>query len=150
MIGDGIAEIGIITGDTGEQVREALDDGAAFGARFTFIPQDAPLCLAHAVATGAEFLGDAPFCMYLGDNFLKEGIVSHAERYWQNGAQSHILLKRVNDPRAVGVAVLDENGRVVKLVEKPQTWVWDLAVIGVYYFGPEIHQITPTLTPSVL
>lgn len=148
MIEAGITDIGIITGDTGDQVREALGNGSAFGARFTFIPQDAPLGLAHAVATGREFLGDDPFCMYLGDNFLKNGIISHAERYRSNGAQSQILLKRVEDPRAVGVAVLDDGGRVVKLVEKPQTWVSDLAVIGVYFFGPEIHEITPTLTPS--
>lgn len=148
MVEAGITDIGIITGDTGAQVRQALGDGSAFGARFTFIPQDAPKGLAHAVATGAEFLGDSPFCMYLGDNFLKKGITGHVDRYRSNGAHSQILLKRVEDPSAMGVAVLDEHGKVVRLVEKPQTRISDLAVIGVYFFGPEIHVITPKLKPS--
>ncbi|MGB3305730.1 MAG: glucose-1-phosphate thymidylyltransferase [Thermomicrobiales bacterium] len=148
MVEADITDIGIITGDTGDQVREALGDGSAFGAKFTFIAQDAPRGLAHAVATGADFLGDSPFCMYLGDNFLKNGITEHVERYRSNGAQSQILLKRVEDPSAMGVAVLDESGKVVRLVEKPKTRISDLAVIGVYLFGPEIHQINPTLKPS--
>ncbi len=148
MVDAGITDIGIITGDTAAQVEEALGDGSAFGARFTFIKQDAPLGLAHAIATGAAFLGESPFCMYLGDNFLKDGITAHAERFRRGGANAQILLKRVEDPSALGVAVLDEAGRVRRLVEKPSTPVSDLAVIGVYFFGPEIHEVTPTLIPS--
>ncbi len=148
MVDAGITDIGIITGDTAAQVGEALGDGSAFGARFTFIKQGAPLGLAHAVATGAPFLGDAPFCMYLGDNFLKDGIVKHVERYRRNGANAQILLKQVEDPTSLGVAVLDEAGHVRQLVEKPTTPISNLAVIGVYFFGPEIHEITPKLKPS--
>jgi glucose-1-phosphate thymidylyltransferase len=148
MVEAGITDIGIITGDTAAQVEEALGDGSAFGAKFTFIRQEAPLGLAHAVATGAKFLGGAPFCMYLGDNFLKLGITAHVERYRQNGADAQILLKRVENPSALGVAVLDDTGRVRKLVEKPRTPISDLAVIGVYFFPPEIHEITPKLKPS--
>ncbi|CAN5727863.1 glucose-1-phosphate thymidylyltransferase [soil metagenome] len=148
MVCTGITDIGIITGDTAAQVEEALGNGSAFGARFAFIKQDAPLGLAHAIATGASFLGDAPFCMYLGDNFLKDGIAQHAERFRRGGANAHILLKQVENPSALGVAVLDEAGRVRRLVEKPSSPISELAVIGVYFFGPEIHQITPTLTPS--
>jgi len=148
MVAAGITDIGIITGDTAAQVEEALGDGSVFGARFTFIHQDAPLGLAHAVATGASFLGDARFCMYLGDNFLRHGITEHVERYRRNGANAQILLKRVEDPSALGVAVLDETGHVQRLVEKPATPVSDLAVIGVYFFGPEIHEITSKLAPS--
>ncbi len=148
MVAAGITDIGIITGDTATQVEAALGDGSAFGARFTFIHQDAPLGLAHAVATGAEFLGDASFCMYLGDNFLKQGIVSHVERFRSSGADAQILLKQVNDPSSLGVAVLDEAGHVRRLVEKPKEHISDLAVIGVYFFPPEIHEITPNLTPS--
>jgi glucose-1-phosphate thymidylyltransferase len=148
LVAAGITDIGIITGDTAAQVEAALGDGSRFGARFTYIHQDAPLGLAHAVATAESFLGDAPFCMYLGDNFLKLGIVEHAERYRSNGADAEILLKRVADPSALGVAVLDERGHVCRLVEKPTEPVSDLAVIGVYFFPPAIHEITPTLRPS--
>ena len=148
MVAAGITDIGIITGDTAAQVEAALGDGSAFGARFTFIYQNAPLGLAHAVATGASFLGDAPFCMYLGDNFLKYGITNHVERFRQSDATAQILLKQVAEPSALGVAVLDEAGKVRQLIEKPKIPISDLAVIGVYFFGPEIHEITPKLTPS--
>ncbi|HYH11302.1 MAG TPA: glucose-1-phosphate thymidylyltransferase [Thermomicrobiales bacterium] len=148
MVEAGITDIGIVTGDTAAQVEEALGDGSDFGATFTFIRQEAPLGLAHAIATGREFLGDAAFCMYLGDNFLRCGIAKHVERYRQSGACAQILLKQVDDPSALGVAVLDDEGRVRHLVEKPQVPVSNLAVIGVYFFGPEIHEITPTLKPS--
>jgi glucose-1-phosphate thymidylyltransferase len=148
MVEAGITDIGIITGDTASQVEEALGNGDAFGARFTFIRQSAPLGLAHAIATGECFLGDSPFCMYLGDNFLQHGIADHVERFRQCDAHAQILLKQVEDPSALGVAVLDGDGRVQQLVEKPKTPISDLAVIGVYFFGPEIHTVTPTLKPS--
>jgi glucose-1-phosphate thymidylyltransferase len=148
MVEAGITEIGIITGDTAAQVEEALGNGEAFGAHFTFVRQSAPLGLAHAIATGECFLGDSPFCMYLGDNFLQHGIAAHVERFRQSDAHAQILLKHVDDPSALGVAVLDGDGRVQRLVEKPKIPVSDLAVIGVYFFGPEIHSVTPTLKPS--
>ncbi len=148
LVAAGIEEIGIVTGDTAAQVEEAVGDGSAFGARITYIQQDAPRGLAHAVATGKEFLGDSCFCMYLGDNFLKEGIEAHAERFSTGKAAGQILLKKLIDVSALGVAILDDQGRVIKLVEKPKTPVSDMAVVGVYFFGPEIHEITPTLAPS--
>lgn len=148
LVAAGIEEIGIVTGDTALQVREAVGDGSKFGARITYIQQDAPRGLAHAVATGKQFLGDSCFCMYLGDNFLKEGIEVHAERFSTGKAAGQILLKRLDDVSALGVAILDERGRVTKLVEKPKTHISDMAVVGVYFFGPEIHEITPKLEPS--
>lgn len=144
----GIQEIGVITGDTGGQVREAVGDGSRFGARITYIPQDAPLGLAHAVLTSRQFLGDSPFCMYLGDNFLRRGIEGHAERFRRSGSAGQILLKKVEDTSALGVAVLDERGRVRQLVEKPKIPISPYAVVGVYFFGPEIHDIVPGLVPS--
>jgi glucose-1-phosphate thymidylyltransferase len=148
LVAAGIEEIGIVTGDTALQVREAVGDGSKFGARITYIQQDAPRGLAHAVATGKQFLGDSCFCMYLGDNFLKEGIEVHAERFSTGKAAGQILLKRLDNVSALGVAILDERGRVTKLVEKPKTHISDMAVVGVYFFGPEIHEITPKLEPS--
>ncbi len=148
LVEAGITDIGIITGDTGSQVREAVGDGSAFGARVTYIPQPAPLGLAHAIITAQAYLADDPFCMFLGDNFLMGGIVDHARRFAESTCQGQILLKHVNDPSAFGVAVLDDAGRVTQLVEKPKEPISDLAVIGVYFFGPEVHEITPRLMPS--
>lgn len=149
LVAAGITEIGIITGDTGEQVREAVGDGSAFGARITYLPQSAPLGLAHAIVTAQDWLGNDSFCMFLGDNFLKRGITAFAEGFRNNPCQAQILLKRVLDPSAFGVAVLDDHGHVERLVEKPKEQISDLAVIGVYFFGPEIHKVTPHLRPSM-
>jgi glucose-1-phosphate thymidylyltransferase len=148
LVEAGITEIGIITGDTGEQVKAAVGDGSRFGATITYLPQSAPLGLAHAIITAREWLGDDPFCMFLGDNFLRRGIGPFAEGFRANACNAQILLKPVVDPSAFGVAVLNEAGRVECLVEKPKDPISNLAVIGVYFFGPEIHQITPYLTPS--
>jgi len=148
LVEAGITDIGIITGDTGDQVREAVGDGSRFGARVTYIPQSAPLGLAHAIVTARDYLGDDPFCMFLGDNFLMGGIADHARRFAGSDCQGQILLKRVADPSAFGVAVLDDHGRVTRLVEKPKEPISDLAVIGVYFFGPEVHDVTPHLVPS--
>jgi len=148
LVAAGIAEIGIITGDTGAQVEAAVGDGAAFGARVTYLPQEAPLGLAHAVVTARDWLGDGPFCMFLGDNFLRRGIAPYAEAFARSECAAQVLLKHVPDPSAFGVAMLDGDGRVVRLVEKPKEPVSDLAIVGVYFFGPEIHAITPRLRPS--
>jgi len=148
LVSAGITEIGIVTGDTGDQVRTAVGDGSAFGAQITYLPQDAPKGLAHAVATAQSYLGDARFCMFLGDNFLQQGIVEHARLFAESTSAARILLKRVDDVSALGVAILNEFGHVTRLVEKPKTPISDMAVVGVYFFGPEIHEITPTLVPS--
>lgn len=148
MVEAGITDIGIITGDTAAQVERALGDGSAFGARFTYLRQEAPLGLAHAVTTAEPFLGESSFCMYLGDNFLQHGIVDYADQFRNGNAEGMILLKEVDDPSAFGVAVVGEDGHIRELVEKPNEPISNLAVIGVYFFGPEIHRVTPTLVPS--
>ncbi|MFN8594237.1 MAG: glucose-1-phosphate thymidylyltransferase [Thermomicrobiales bacterium] len=148
LVEAGVTDIGIITGDTAEQVQQAVGDGSRFGATVTYLPQPAPLGLAHAIITAEAWLGDSPFCMFLGDNFLGGGIAPYARRFIEQPCSSQILLRRVDDPSSLGVAVLDDCGRVERLVEKPREPVSNLAVIGVYFFGPEIHQITPHLTPS--
>jgi len=148
LVEAGITDIGIITGDSAEQVKHAVGDGSAFGATITYIPQALPLGLAHAIITAQDWLGDASFCMFLGDNFLRGGIVPYARRFLEHPASAQILLRRVDDPSSLGVAVLDEDGRVQRLVEKPREPVSDLAVIGVYFFTSDVHAITPGLTPS--
>lgn len=148
LVEAGITDIGIITGDTAGQVMEAIGDGAAFGAKVTYLPQPQPLGLAHAIITAESWLADSPFCMFLGDNFLRSGIAPYAQRFREGPCAAQILLRRVDDPSSLGVAVLDDSGRVQRLVEKPREPVSDLAVIGVYFFGPEVHTITPRLVPS--
>jgi glucose-1-phosphate thymidylyltransferase len=148
LVAAGITDIGMIIGDTGDQVRAAVGDGSRFGARVTYLPQSAPLGLAHAIITAKDWLGNDSFCMFLGDNFLKRGIEPFVDGFRGNGCHAQILLKRVSDPSAFGVAILDESGQVVRLVEKPREALSDLAVIGVYFFGPEIHEVTAHLQPS--
>jgi glucose-1-phosphate thymidylyltransferase len=148
LVTAGITDIGIITGDTAEQVKAAVGDGSAFGACVTYLQQSQPLGLAHAIITAEPWLGDSPFCMFVGDNFLGGGIAPYARAFRQRPCSAEILLCQVDDPSSLGVALLDDEGRVQRLVEKPRDRVSDLAVIGVYFFGPEVHCITPTLTPS--
>jgi glucose-1-phosphate thymidylyltransferase len=148
LVAAGVTEIGIITGDTADQVMGAVGDGSAFGAEVTYLPQPEPLGLAHAIITAESWLGDSTFCMFLGDNFLRGGITAYACHYREHPCAAQILLRHVADPSSLGVAVLDGDGRVLRLVEKPREPISDLAVIGVYFFGPEVHEITPLLTPS--
>jgi glucose-1-phosphate thymidylyltransferase len=143
----GIAEVGIVTGATGDEVRAAVGDGSRWGLDVTFIPQEAPLGIAHAVMTAADFLGDAPFLLYLGDNVLLGGVARFVEEFADSDADAHILLARVPEPEQFGVAVLDGD-RVVRLVEKPKEPPSDLALVGVYLFRPSILDACRTLEPS--
>lgn len=145
----GITDIGVvISPETGDEVRSALGSGEQFGARFTYILQEAPLGIAHAVRTARPFLEDQPFVLYLGDNLLSGGIEHLVEEYRANHPAAIVLLTPVEDPRAFGVAVLDERGQVVRLVEKPKDPPSNLALVGVYLFGPRIHQVIENLKPS--
>ena len=148
LVEAGITDIGIIVGDTADQVRASVGDGQKFGASITYIPQVAPLGLAHAVVTARDWLGDDAFCMFLGDNFLRCGIAPYVQAFARAQCPAMILLKEVEQPSAFGVAVLDGNGRVSRLVEKPVEPVSNLAIVGVYFFGPEIHGITASQQPS--
>lgn len=144
----GVNEIGIvISPETGGEIRDAVADGSRFGVKATFIEQDRPAGLAHAMLTAADFLGDSPFVMYLGDNLLRDGIGPLVERFHEESPAAGILLTRVDDPSAYGVASL-EGERVVGLVEKPEDPPSDLALVGVYLFSTEIMDAARTLKPS--
>ena len=114
----GVTEVGIVVGDTHEEIRAAVGDGSDLGVKATYIRQSAPLGLAHAVLTAEEFLDGAPFVMYLGDNLLRDGITKLVDGFRAGTADAMILLQRVPDPESYGVAEL-QNGRVIRLVEKP-------------------------------
>jgi glucose-1-phosphate thymidylyltransferase len=153
LVRAGIAEIGIIVGETEDQIRTAVGDGSMFGAHVTYIPQPAPLGLAHAVLTAEQWLAGSPFVMYLGDNFLRDGITELVGEYKNSGANAQIHLKRMPHPEQFGVAVV-ESGKVVRLVEKPappphgELPISDLAVVGVYMFDRTIMSAARGIIPS--
>ncbi|HEX4011760.1 MAG TPA: glucose-1-phosphate thymidylyltransferase [Solirubrobacteraceae bacterium] len=148
MADAGIDEVGIIIApETGDEIREAAGDGHRFGVRLTYIVQDEPAGLAHAVLTAEPFLGDAPFVMYLGDNLLQGGIGDLVRAFDDNRPDALILLTAVPDPQHYGVAEL-HNGAVVRLVEKPPEPRTDLALVGVYMFTAAVHNAARAIKPS--
>ena len=147
MAAAGIKEVGIIIApETGDDIRETAGDGSQFGLQITYIEQDAPRGLAHAVLTAEPFLEGSPFVMYLGDNLLKDGIADLVEAFRRNEPDALILLTAVPDPENYGVAELAQ-GTVVRLVEKPREPATDLALVGVYMFTSVIHDAARAIEP---
>ena len=148
LVAAGITEIGIVIApETGDEIREAAGDGSKFGATITYIPQDRPAGLAHAVLTAEGFLGDSPFVMYLGDNLLRDGITDLVDAFREHEPEALILLTRVPDPWHYGVAELDGEA-IVRLVEKPADPPSDMALVGVYMFTPKIFDAARAIEPS--
>lgn len=148
LVAAGITEIGIVTGDTAPEIEAAVGDGSRFGARVTYLPQDRPLGLAHAVLISRDWLGDDDFVMYLGDNFVVGGITELVDGFRARRPDAGILLTKVSDPSAFGVAELDAEGRVSRLTEKPPAPRSDLALVGVYLFTPAVHTAVRAIAPS--
>ncbi|HUB73369.1 MAG TPA: glucose-1-phosphate thymidylyltransferase [Solirubrobacteraceae bacterium] len=150
----GIEEVGIIIApETGPEIEAVAGDGSRFGVRITYVPQDEPLGLAHAVLTAEPFLGDSPFVMYLGDNLLQGGINDLVSAFREHEPDALILLTPVPDPENYGVAELapapdGQIGRVVRLVEKPAHPATDLALVGVYMFTAGVHDAARAIAPS--
>lgn len=144
----GIREVGIVVGDTATAIKDAVGDGSAFGLDATYIRQQAPLGLAHAVLVSRRYLGDEDFVMYLGDNFIVGGINELVEKFRASRPDAQIMLTEVTDPRQFGVAELGDAGQVVGLEEKPKQPKSNLALVGVYMFTPAVHEAVRHLRPS--
>lgn len=151
LVEAGVREIGIVVGYTPERIQsvtEAVGDGSRWGVKVTYIEQDAPQGIAHAIYCGKEFVNDEPFVAYLGDNLLKGGIARFTEQFTAGQLDAGILLTEVDDPRPYGVAEFDEKGSIVDIHEKPKEPPSNMVVIGVYYLSAAVFDIIECLKPS--
>ncbi len=156
IVAAGITEVGIVVGDAADEIMQAVGTGETWGARVTYIHQDAPLGLAHCVLIARDFLGDDDFVVYLGDNLVQQGVkefVDAFESAKQRGDSTprlaaQILLAHVEDPRQFGVAEIGADGTVSRLVEKPAEPKSDLALAGVYLFDSSVHEAVRAIRPS--
>ncbi|MCP4900830.1 MAG: glucose-1-phosphate thymidylyltransferase [bacterium] len=148
LVAAGVRDLGIVIGHTGDEIRAAVGDGSQWGAEVTYIPQDAPLGLAHAVKISRDFMADDPFVMYLGDNLVKDGITTFVDEFRSGSHNAQILLAKVANPQQFGVAELGPDGEVVRLEEKPAEPRSDLALVGVYLFDHNIFRAVDSISPS--
>lgn len=144
----GIEEIGIVIGDTGPQIIETLGDGSRWGVKLTYIPQDAPLGLAHAVRISEDFIGEDRFVMFLGDNVIEGGINELIRQFADSAWNSQIVLTAVPEPQHYGVAELNADGRIKQLIEKPQNPPSNLALVGIYMFDHHVFKAVNEIQPS--
>jgi glucose-1-phosphate thymidylyltransferase len=145
----GITDIAIILGDIGpDKVKDYYGDGSKFNVKLTYLHQNKPEGIAHAIRLAREFVGDEPFVVYLGDNLLRDRIRNCVEEFQKSDATAHIALCHVKNPEAFGIAEVDDKGHILKLVEKPKTPPSDLALVGVYMFRSNIFQAIDRIKPS--
>jgi glucose-1-phosphate thymidylyltransferase len=144
----GISDIGIVVGDTAEEIKKAVGRGGRWGVQITYIPQDAPLGLAHAVKISQDFLGEERFVMFLGDNVIQGGISPLITQFAESDWNSQIVLTRVDHPEQYGVAELNDDGRIIQLIEKPKEPPSDLALVGIYMFDHHVFEAVNNITPS--
>ncbi len=145
----GIVDVAVVVGtETREPLRAHLGSGSRWGVRISYVFQEEPRGIAHALLCAADFAGRDPMILYLGDNLLGEPLSGLVQSFFRNAASAAIAVKEVPDARAFGVAVLDTEGHVRQLVEKPAQPPSNLAVIGAYVFRPEVFEASRSIQPS--
>ncbi|MBU7014870.1 MAG: glucose-1-phosphate thymidylyltransferase [Theionarchaea archaeon] len=148
LVEAGITDIGVIYGPNRDQVMTTIGTGERWGASITYIEQEYPKGLAHAVSIAEDFIDGEPFVMYLGDNILKEGITAFVKDFQNSQCEASILLTHVRNPQLFGVAQLGEKGEIIKLIEKPTNPPSDLALVGIYAFKKTVFEAVRAITPS--
>ncbi len=148
LVGVGITDLGIVVGDTGKEIEKSVGDGSQWNADITYIRQEEPLGLAHAVLISESFLGQEKFVMYLGDNMFEDSLHEVVEDFEKSSTNARLLLAKVENPQAFGVAEIDEQGAIKGLVEKPENPKSDLALVGVYLFDSAVHRAVKAIEPS--
>lgn len=143
----GIKDVAILTNQEGIEVKEAIKDGSKFGLNVTYIPQEAPLGLAHVVKISRDFIKDAPFVFYLGDNMVVGGIKRFVEEFEKNNTNCHLTLARVKDPERFGVPEIVD-GRIVSIEEKPKHPKSEFAVSGIYLYDSSIFEAVNNIKPG--
>jgi glucose-1-phosphate thymidylyltransferase len=150
LVNAGIREVAIVLGTVyPEKVREYYGDGSKFGAKITYVNQNAPKGIAHAVKLCEALIGNDRFVVYLGDNLIKGGIISYVRKFEKDKKlDAMALLTQVKDPSRFGVAQFDSSGKLVRLIEKPKEPPSNYALSGIYFFSSTIFKMIANLTPS--
>ena len=148
LVGVGITDLGIVVGDTAKEIEKSVGNGSQWNADITYIRQEEPLGLAHAVLIAESFLGQEKFIMYLGDNMFEDSLHEVVEDFEKSSTNARLLLAKVDNPQAFGVAEIDEQGAIKGLVEKPENPKSDLALVGVYLFDSAVHRAVKAIEPS--
>ena len=148
LVGVGITDLGIVVGDTAKEIEKSVGNGSQWNADITYIHQEEPLGLAHAVLISEPFLGQEKFIMYLGDNMFEDSLHAVVEDFEKSSTNARLLLAKVDNPQAFGVAEVDDQGTIKGLVEKPENPKSDLALVGVYLFDSTIHRAVKAIEPS--
>jgi glucose-1-phosphate thymidylyltransferase len=144
----GITDIGIVVGDQRDQIESVIGDGSELGLDIRYIQQDTPRGLAHCVQISRHFLGDHDFVMYLGDNMLLDGIAKNTAAFMLDRPDASVAITKVDQPSQYGIVELDSGGQITALLEKPANPRSDLAIMGVYFFTPAIHESIMRIRPS--
>ena len=148
LIQAGILEIAFIIGGIGsEKVKEYYGNGEKFGAKFSYVYQDYPKGIAHAISLCEDFINDEKFIVFLGDNIINRKINDYVSNFQKSNAEASILLCEVDNPSQFGVAEINNN-KIVKIIEKPKNPSSNLAVTGIYFLTPYIFEIIKKLKPS--
>ncbi|HRJ27494.1 MAG TPA: sugar phosphate nucleotidyltransferase [Fimbriimonadaceae bacterium] len=143
----GIREIALVVGENEPLMRERLGDGSEFGIELTYVRQPEPKGLAHAVSFAGDFVNREPFVLYLGDAIYADPLPPFEEKFRSSGCANLNVVKWVEDPSRFGVANLDGD-RILRLVEKPAQPESNMAMAGLYFFGPQLWDLLPNLQPS--